>query len=152
MRVEVLETSTHAYDASPESLHGQSLIDRAVWMRCVPGNIWERDAGAMSVTSWAKLVIFQGILEAPPGFEQGWRFCRAIPGRVGRFSEHRDSDFSSDSRQGFENGDVAMLAALIRLTRTVSKLLQQLLELVATRESLRVHELQAWQRETDLRP
>jgi hypothetical protein len=26
-------------------------------MRCVPGNIWERYAGAMSVTSWAKLVI-----------------------------------------------------------------------------------------------
>jgi len=40
--------------------------------------------------------------------------------RLGRFSEHRDGDFSSDSRQGFENSDVTMLAALIRLTRTVS--------------------------------
>jgi hypothetical protein len=53
IRVEVLKTSTHAYDASPESLHGQSLVDRAVWMRCVPGNIGERYAGAMSVPSWA---------------------------------------------------------------------------------------------------
>jgi hypothetical protein len=90
-------------------------------------------------------------LEAPPGFEQGWRFCGAIPGRFGRFSEHRDSDFSSDSRQGFENGDVAMLAALIRLTRTVSQLLQQLLELAATRQALRVDDLQTWQDQPNLR-
>jgi hypothetical protein len=47
----------------------------------------------------------------------------AVRERLGRFSEHRDSDFSSDSRQGFENGDVAMLAALIVFARAVSQLL-----------------------------
>ena len=38
-----------------------------------------------------------------------------------------------------------MLAALIRLTRAVAQLLQQLLELAAARQSLRVDDLQARQ-------
>jgi len=71
--------------------------------------------------------------------------------RLRRFSEHRDGDFSSDSRQGFENGDVTMLAALIRLTRTVSQLLQQQLELPATRQLLRMDDLKARQNQVNLR-
>ena len=75
----------------------------------------------------------------------------AVRERPGRFSEHRDGDFSSDSRQGFENGDVAMLAAFIRLTRAVSELLQQLLELSATRDALRLDDLQTRQDQSNLR-
>jgi hypothetical protein len=71
--------------------------------------------------------------------------------RLGRFSEHRDSDFSSDSRQGFENGDVAMLAAFLRITRAVSELLQELFELAATRQALRVDDLQTRQDQPNLR-
>src|SRR5574342_963243 len=67
----------------------------------------------------------------------------AVRERLGRFSEHRDGDFSSDSRQGFENGDVAMLAAFIRVTWAISELLQELLELSATRQSSDVDNLEA---------
>ena len=75
----------------------------------------------------------------------------AIGKRPRRFCEHRDSDFSSDSRQGFENGDVAMLAAFIRITRPVSELLQQVLELPATRAALRVDQFESRQDQVNLR-
>ncbi len=75
----------------------------------------------------------------------------ALRERPGRFSEHRDGNFSSDSRQGFENGDVAMLAAFIRITRAVSELLQQQLKLSATRYALRVDDLQTRQDQPNLR-
>ena len=75
----------------------------------------------------------------------------AVRERRCRFSEHRDGDFSSDSRQGFENGDVAMLAAFLRVTWAISELLQELLELSATREALRVHDLQTRQDQPNLR-
>ena len=74
----------------------------------------------------------------------------AVRERLGRFSEHRDSDFSSDSRQGFENGDVAMLAAFLRVMRTISELLQELLELPATGQALPVHHLEARQDQPNL--
>jgi len=66
----------------------------------------------------------------------------AVRERPGRFSEHRDSDFSSDSRQGFENGDVAMLAAFVRIPWAIPELLQELLELPTTDQALRVHDLE----------
>jgi hypothetical protein len=75
----------------------------------------------------------------------------AVRERCGRFSEHRDSDFSSDSRQGFENGDVAMLAAFLRVTGALTELLQELLELSPTRQALRLHDLEARQDQPDLR-
>jgi hypothetical protein len=65
----------------------------------------------------------------------------AVRERFGRFSEHRDSDFSSDSRQGFENGDVAMLAAFVRITGAIPELLQELLKLTPTGQTLGVHHL-----------
>jgi hypothetical protein len=75
----------------------------------------------------------------------------ALRERRCRFSEHRDGDFSSDSRQGFENGDVAMLAAFVRVTWAVSKLLQELFELSTTRQPLRVYDLQTRQDQPNLR-
>jgi hypothetical protein len=75
----------------------------------------------------------------------------AVRERFGRFSEHRDSDFSSDSRQGFENGDVAMLAAFVRVMGTISELLQELLKLLPTGQALRVYHFEARQDQPDLR-
>ena len=75
----------------------------------------------------------------------------AVRERLGRFSEHRDSDCSSDSRQGFENGDVAMLAAFLRVTRALPELLQELLKLSPTRVALRMHNLEAREDQLDLR-
>ena len=71
--------------------------------------------------------------------------------RPGRFSEHRDGDFSSDSRQGFENGDVAMLAAFLRIVRSIAELLQEGLELAAAGQALRVHDGETRQDQLNLR-
>ena len=75
----------------------------------------------------------------------------AVRERFGRFSEHRDSDFSSDSRQGFENGDVAMLAAFLRVMGTMPELLQELLKLPPTGQALSLHHLEARQDPPNLR-
>ena len=75
----------------------------------------------------------------------------AVRERRSRFSEHRDGDFSSDSRQGFENGDVAMLAAFVRVTWTIPELLQELRKLPPTGQALRMHHLEARQDQPNLR-